>query len=164
MEKGLLSFADGQRLKDPTASKSETVYVGPGSDREELLFCILFYLWRNGLVRLHDSNAQKGEWKFIRKFVRTRDDALALEVVARLKNPYTYAERAGGVRAYAARVKYVLSIPERSAGGPLPEEGTAGASDELDGSEEEANEFANEQTVTVLPPIRASAEGCYFNS
>jgi hypothetical protein len=58
-------------LKDATAPKSETVYVGPKCDGKELSFCILFSLWRNGLVRLDDPDAQE-EWKFLRRFFCAR--------------------------------------------------------------------------------------------
>ena len=139
VEKQLLSAEDAQRLKDQTEPKAETVYAGPKCDSEELLFCVLIYLWRNQLVSLDNPNDQR-EWVFLRRFirvnpkqaqverrncipdegqtsdglVRAQGDAMVWETLKRMENPYTYLERVGGVRSYVKKTKRSLLVREKS--------------------------------------------------
>ena len=54
------------------------------------------------------------EWQFIKQFTKAADDAQAWEIMKRLENPFTYAERPGGGRAYVRAVRRVVSLRERS--------------------------------------------------
>lgn len=110
VKRGLLGSADAERLKDPAIAMSEVLYVC--TDEDELLFSVLLYLLRNVFVEL--TPKMKAEWAFIKKFTRAADDSQTWEVMKRLENPFTYAERPGGMRGYVRAIKRTLSSRERT--------------------------------------------------
>jgi helix-turn-helix protein len=141
VKKGRLSAAEAERLKDPAIAMSEILYVF--TDEKELLFSVLLYLCRNGLLKL--SPKIETPWNFIKKFMRAADDSQAWEIFKRLENPFTYAERPGGMRGYVRAIRRSLSSRERS-----PEELTATI--ETFGAEYEERRYAAAQKPVATSP------------